>query len=119
NDGDAEEARAKVAAAGAAPLVFKGSVADAGHVQKTVKELVAAWGGIDVLVNAAGVNHVLPIALLEEVEWDELMAVNVKGVYLFSRAVLRHMIKARRGPTPTIGPFASAGGVRGPPPLPA
>ncbi len=51
---------------------------------------MAAWGGIDVLVNNAGINQILPIALLEEADWDAVMDVNVKGAYLFSRAVLRH-----------------------------
>jgi NAD(P)-dependent dehydrogenase (short-subunit alcohol dehydrogenase family) len=107
NDADAEEARALIAEAGAAPLLFKGSVADAAHVDRTVKELSAAWGGIDVLVNNAGVNQILPIALLDESDWDMVMAVNVKGVYLFTRAVLRLMIKAKRGHVLTVGSFAS------------
>lgn len=107
NDPDAEDARAHIAEGGTAPLVFKGSVADSAHVQKTVAELVAVWGGIDVLVNNAGINQILPIALLDEPDWDEMMAINVKGVYLFTRAVLRHMIKQRRGHILNIGTFAS------------
>jgi 3-oxoacyl-[acyl-carrier protein] reductase len=107
DDQDAEEAQARIAEAGCAPLVFKGSVADAAHVNRTVRELVAEWGGIDVLVNNAGIHQVLPIALLDEPDWDEMMAVNVKGVYLFSRAVLRVMIKAKKGHILNIGSFAS------------
>ncbi len=107
DDGAAAEARAKIAAAGSEPLVFKGSVADAAHVRKTVEEIVAAWGGVDVLVNNAGINQILPIALLEEEDWDLVMDVNVKGVYLFSRAALRHMIKARSGRILNIGAFSS------------
>jgi 3-oxoacyl-[acyl-carrier protein] reductase len=107
NDHDAEEARGLIAQAGAAPLVFKGSVADAKHVNKTVAELLTAWDGIDVLVNCAGINQVLPIALCDEADWDEMMAINVKGVFLYSRAVLKGMIKAKRGHILNIGSFAS------------
>ena len=107
DDEAAAEARARIAAAGAEPLVFKGSVTDAAHVRRTVDEVVARWGGIDVLVNNAGINQILPIALLEEEDWDLVMDVNVKGVYLFSRAVLRHMIKARSGRILNIGAFSS------------
>ena len=82
-------------------------MADAAHAAAVVKQVTAAWGGIDVLVNNAGINQVLPIALLEEADWDAMMDVNVKGAYLFSRAVLRPMIRARRGRILNIGAFAS------------
>jgi len=110
SDDDAEAARAQVAAAagGTAPLVFKGTVADKSHADDVVAKTSAAWGGVDILVNAAGVTRILPIALLEEADWDEVMSVNVKGVYLFSRAVLKPMIRAKQGGhILTIGSFAS------------
>ena len=108
NDGDAEEARKQIAAVGTAPLVFKGTVADKAHADDVVAKASAAWGGVDILVNAAGVTRILPIALLEEADWDEVMSVNVKAVYLFSRAVLKPMIRAKQGGhILTIGSFAS------------
>jgi NAD(P)-dependent dehydrogenase (short-subunit alcohol dehydrogenase family) len=107
DDADAEEARGLIAATGAEPLVCKGSVSDAAHVQATVREVVQAWGGVDVLVNNAGITQVLPIALLEEEDWDLVLDVNLKGPYLFSRAVLRYMIKARQGRILNVGNFAS------------
>lgn len=89
------------------PLHFKGSVADAAHVQQTVAQLTAEWGGIDVLVNNAGVTQIVPIALLDEADWDEMLAVHVKGAYLFSRAVLKSMIRQKRGHILSIGSFSS------------
>ena len=66
------------------------------HVQGDRRQrVVAAWGGVDVLVNNAGITQILPIALLEEADWDEVMDVNVKGAYLFSRAVAAPMIRAK------------------------
>ena len=107
NTGDADAARASLVELGCEPLVFQGSVADAAHVKATVAELVGQWGGIDVLVNNAGITQILPIALLEEADWDAVMDTNVKGAYLFSRAVLRTMIRARGGHILNIGSFAS------------
>ena len=104
---DAEAARAALVAIGAEPLVFQGNVADAAHVKHVVAEVTRAWGGIDVLVNNAGITQILPIALLEEADFDAVMAVNVKGPYLMSRAVLRSMIRARSGHILNIGSFAS------------
>ena len=91
---DAENTRAKLVELGGEPLVFQGSVADADHVKTVVAAVVAAWGGIDVLVNNAGITQILPIALLEEADFDAVMAVNVKGPYLTSRAVLRSTASA-------------------------
>ncbi|WP_428268317.1 SDR family NAD(P)-dependent oxidoreductase [Haliangium sp.] len=107
NQDDAEATRAALTELGAEPLVFQGSVADSAHAAATVKAVVQAWGGLDVLVNNAGVNQVLPIGLLEEEDWDEVMDVCAKGAYLFSRAALRPMIRARAGHILSIGSFAS------------
>jgi NAD(P)-dependent dehydrogenase (short-subunit alcohol dehydrogenase family) len=104
---DAEAAKASLVALGCEPLVFQGNVADSAHVKETVAAVVAAWGGIDVLVNNAGITQILPIALLEEADFDQVMAVNVKGPYLFSRAVLRSMIRTKSGHILNIGSFAS------------
>ena len=108
NQADADEARMQLAEAGGGePLVFQGSVADAVHAAAVVKQVTAAWGGVDVLVNNAGISQVLPIALLEEADWDAMMDINVKGAYLFSRAVLRPMIRAKGGRILSIGAFTS------------
>lgn len=107
DEASAEEAQKSLKEIGDEPLVFKGSVADSAHVRSTVDAVVKTWGGIDVLVNNAAITQVLPISLLEEADWDQVMNVNVKGVYLFSRAVLRHMIRARKGCILNIGNFAS------------
>lgn len=107
DEASAQEAVKLVREAGPEPLVFKGSVADSAHVRSTVDAVVKTWGGIDALVNNAAITQVLPISLLEEADWDNVMGVNVKGVYLYSRAVLRHMIRARKGCILNIGNFAS------------
>ena len=89
------------------PWSFRGSVADVAHAKETIATLVRDWGGIDVLVNNAGITQILPIGLLEEENWDEVLAVNAKGAYLFSRAALKPMIRARSGHILSIGSFAS------------
>lgn len=106
NAADAAEAARQLDALCTTHLHFQGSIEDAAHVEQTVAAVVRAWGGIDVLVNAAGINQILPMALLEEADWDRMMAVNVKGAYLFSRAALRHMIRAKRGHILNVGSFA-------------
>jgi 3-oxoacyl-[acyl-carrier protein] reductase len=109
NEDDAQDTLSQLAQCSPSSegLAFKGSVADASHVKDVVNKVVAAWGGVDILVNNAGRMQVLPLALVEEADWDEVMNVNAKGAFLFSRAVLRHMIKAKNGRIVMIGNFSS------------
>ncbi len=103
---DEEGARATLAAiqaAGREGRAFLASVLDTQATEAMVRELETAWGGIDVLVNNAGVTQNLPLALMEEEDWDRVMDVNVKGTFLTSRAVARGMIGRRAGVILNIG----------------
>jgi 3-oxoacyl-[acyl-carrier protein] reductase len=114
NTEDAAETERLLRLAGAEPRVFQGSVTDSAHVTGTVQSLVREWGGVDVLVNNAGVTQIVPIALLDEADWDHVMDVNVKGAYLYSRAALRPMLKARSGHILNIGSFVTDRVLNGP-----
>jgi NAD(P)-dependent dehydrogenase (short-subunit alcohol dehydrogenase family) len=103
---DAEEARAALERLGAETRVFQGSVADGAHARRVVDEMVAAWGGVDVLINNAAIFRPHPTVLTEEEDWDGVMDVNVKGAYLFSRACLAPMLRAGAGHILNIGVFA-------------
>lgn len=109
---ESEDAQATLEACrelGAEARHFAVSVLDGGGTAAMVQELEASWGGIDVLVNNAGVIQNLPLALIEEADWDHVMDVNLKGVFITSRAVLRGMIRRRGGVILNIG---SVAGVR-------
>jgi NAD(P)-dependent dehydrogenase (short-subunit alcohol dehydrogenase family) len=105
---DVDEDGAK-AAAGPDGLGRGVDVADEKAVTAFVEEVVERFGRVDVLVNNAGISgsreatilHVTPVE-----EWDRVMGVNVRGPYLFSRAVLPHMIKRRSGHVITIASVA-------------
>jgi 3-oxoacyl-[acyl-carrier protein] reductase len=85
---------------------FKVSVLDSAATEAMVRELEESWGGLDVLVNNAGVSQNLPLALMEEEDWDRVMDVNVKGAFLTSRTVLRGMIRRKAGVILNIGSLA-------------
>jgi 3-oxoacyl-[acyl-carrier protein] reductase len=99
---DDEGAKGTAAAAPGA-RAFRVSVLDAPGTEAMIAEVEQAWGGIDVLVNNAGVSQNLPLALMEEDDWDHVMDINVKGTFLTSRAALRGMIRRRRGVVLNIG----------------
>ncbi len=106
DDAQAEVTRQLVAQTGAEVLVFKGNVCDAAHARTSVDAVVQAWGGLDVLVNNAGVMQILPMALLEEDDWDRVVDTCLKGPYIFSRAALRPMLRQKRGHILNIGSVA-------------
>ena len=87
-------------------MSFAVSVLDGAGTEEMVDRIRLEWGGIDVLVNNAGISQPLPIALLEEEDWDRVMDVNVKGTFLTTRAVLRVMIRQRSGVILNIGSVA-------------
>ncbi|MBI5487231.1 MAG: SDR family oxidoreductase [Deltaproteobacteria bacterium] len=88
----------------ALPLAF--DVADAAAVQAAVGRCVAELGGLDVLVNAAGISQAVPLALMREDDWDRMLAVNLRGVFLVCRAALRPMVAQRSGVIVNVGSVA-------------
>jgi len=66
-------------------------------VKRVVKDTVNTFGGIDVLVTAAGTNKVKPIIEQPVEDWEEIMDVNMKGTYLFCKEVGKVMISQGRG----------------------
>ena len=107
DDDSAESTKKALSDLGADVRVFKGTVSDRDHVQAVLRDVVGDWGGLDVLVNNAGINQMYPLALIEEDDWDRMMNVNVKGAYLFARAAAKQMIRQRRGHILNVGSFAS------------
>ena len=104
---DEDGARTTTAAAPGA-RAFRVSVLDVAGTEAMIDDVEGEWGGVDILVNNAGVSQNLPLALMEEEDWDHVMDVNVKGTFLTSRAVLRGMIRRKRGVVLNIGSLVSA-----------
>lgn len=106
DDAGAKESLALVKENGREGLAFKVSVLDSSGLDEMVKDIESAWERIDILVNNAGVSQPLPIALMEEEDWDHLMDINAKGQFLSTRAVLRGMIRRKGGCILNMGSLA-------------
>src|SRR5688572_24731887 len=75
-------------------------VSDRDSAQRMVRETLAAFGRIDVLVNNAAVFATLEHKPIDEIsveEWDRVMAVNVRGVFLCAQAVIPQMRRQGKG----------------------
>jgi NAD(P)-dependent dehydrogenase (short-subunit alcohol dehydrogenase family) len=109
SDADAAATVAAVETAGGFARAYRCSVTDRDGLRAMVRRIGEEVGPIDTLVNNAGVGQVLPLALMEEEDWDRMMDIHVKGAFLTTQAVLRGMIRAKRG---TILNVSSLAGVR-------
>lgn len=76
---------------------FSVDVSKAEAVQAVVEQIEKAFGRIDILVNNAGITKDMFIARLSEADWDAVLTVNLKGAFLFTKAVSRGMMKQRSG----------------------
>ncbi len=88
----AEETAKLIEAAGAKAYTHSVEVTDRASIKSWTDAIVEAEGRIDVLVNNAGINRQGPIDTVTESDWDEIMAVNLKGPFLVSQEVLPHMV---------------------------
>jgi 3-hydroxybutyrate dehydrogenase len=93
---DAADAAAKEIGAGRA-LGVAMDVTDEKAVNDGVAAVVAAFGGVDILVSNAGIQIVHPIEEFTYAEWKKLLAIHVDGAFLTTRACLPHMYRAGRG----------------------
>ena len=78
-------------------LYVQADVSDETQVASGVAKVVAALGGIDVLVNNAGIVHESLLADLDPADWDRVLGVNLRGVYLCTRHVLPRMLEQGGG----------------------
>jgi NAD(P)-dependent dehydrogenase (short-subunit alcohol dehydrogenase family) len=81
-------------AAGGSPLVLSGDVSQASDISRILAEVVSHFGGVNVLVNNAGILRIGTAEQISESQWDETFNVNVRGLWLFSRAVLPYLRKS-------------------------
>ena len=113
SEAEAEATAREVVQAGGEALLARADVADEAQVKAIVDQIVAQWGGVDVLVNSAGTTVFADVADLDAITdeaWDRLFAVNVKGVWHCCRACAPSL-KARGGAIVTIASVAGATGL--------
>lgn len=92
-----EETAGKVAALGRRAERFAADVSQPAQVQAAVDGAVAAFGRIDVLVNNAGITRDGYLVRMSEADWDAVLNVNLKGAFLFTKAVAKQMMRQRSG----------------------
>jgi len=91
------ETAAEILAQNGQALFVQGDVTDSGDMQRLADTVIERYGRIDILFNNAGISGIGLLHEIEPEQWDRVMSVNVRGVYMPSKYVLPHMIKQRFG----------------------
>ena len=95
-------------------------MADEGIARYLAQEAISAFGRIDILVNNAEVHFVKDVTEMTIQEWDRLMDINLKSMFLCCKHVIPHMLKQNRGTIVNLASISSFVGqeMNGPAPLP-
>ncbi|WP_153731252.1 3-oxoacyl-[acyl-carrier-protein] reductase [Sporosarcina obsidiansis] len=111
--GSQEKAEAvveEIRSAGGEAFTFQANVSDAEQVKEMMDETLQQFGTIDFLVNNAGITRDNLLMRMKESEWDDVLSINLKGVFLCTKAVTRQMMRQRSG---KIVNLASVVGIAG------
>jgi 3-oxoacyl-[acyl-carrier protein] reductase len=93
----------------------KADVSNAAEVARLVETVEKGLGGIDILVNNAGISRPQPLAEITEQDWDDVLTINLKSMFLVSQAVLPGMRQRKWGRIINLSSVAAQlGGVIGP-----
>ena len=95
---NATDAVKTIAAAGGSAMPFQANVTAKAELDAMVAACVAKFGGLDILVNNAGIEaHPMLLKDIPEAQWDRVLGVNLKGVFLCCQAVIPQMMKQNKG----------------------
>lgn len=104
----ARRLEAELSATGRVAKSYALDLLDAGAIARLAEQIERELGPVDILVNNAGITQVMPFALIEEEDWDRVMDVNVKGMFMATKAFVRGMIRRKRGAIVNLGSLAGA-----------
>ncbi|MDY6873153.1 MAG: SDR family oxidoreductase [Chloroflexota bacterium] len=107
-----ESVAEEVLSEGGEAVFIKTDLTNAADVEAMVAAALERYGHIDVLYNNAGINHYGKLADTEESDWDKVMAVNVKSIYLTCKYVIPVMAAQNKGSIVNTGSTASLVGLK-------
>lgn len=87
----------KVRAMGRRAWAYGADVSKAASVEETVAKVLADCGKVDILVNNAGITKDTLLMRMSEADWDAVLDINLKGTFLFTKALAREFVKQRSG----------------------
>jgi 3-oxoacyl-[acyl-carrier protein] reductase len=108
----ASETAREIETAGGSCLALQSDVTSLTDAERIIKEGSERFGGVDILVNNAGITKDNVLLRMKEEQWDQVMAVNLKGTFNCTKAAIKLMLRQKRG---TVINIASITGLMGNP----
>ncbi len=98
SSGEAAEAlAAEIQAAGGEAIAERADISQGSDVDRLIRTITDTWGRLDVLVNNAGITRDTLLLRMKDDDWDAVMNLNLRGVFLCTRAVAKIMLKQKSG----------------------
>ncbi|KAK4568931.1 hypothetical protein RGQ29_004376 [Quercus rubra] len=94
---EAEEVSKEIVACGGQALTFGADVSKEEDVESMIKTAVDAWGTVDVLINNAGITRDGLLMRMKKSQWQEVIDLNLTGLFLCTQAATKIMIKKKKG----------------------
>ena len=110
SEGKAQEVVEEIQQLGGKAIAIRANVADMEDVQAMMKATITQFDTLDILVNNAGVTRDNLLMRMKEEEWDEVININLKGVFNCTKAVTRQMMKQRSGKIINISSIVGVSG---------
>jgi len=110
NFDNVRKVRKKIIDCGYNAFAFRLDVSNCEKVSQLIKKIKEQWGHIDILVNNAGVMAKGSIEEIQEEDWDKVLAINLKGTFLCSKAVIEGMKEQKSGKIVNISSLAGKTG---------
>ena len=101
-----------IQSAGGEAVALGCDVTDSARVNQVVDEVVQLWGGLNILVNNAGITRDGLVVRMKDDQWDSVLNINLRGTFLFTRAAAKPLMKGHQG---RIINIASVSGLMGNP----
>jgi 3-oxoacyl-[acyl-carrier protein] reductase len=107
------EVAAEITAAGGTAHAFELDVANEVSIKECAKSVIAHYGGVNILVNNAGITRDILALRMKRKDWDDVLTTNLTGAFLMTQAVMSQMVKNRWGRiinvTSVVGETGQAG----------
>ncbi|TFG75953.1 MAG: 3-oxoacyl-[acyl-carrier-protein] reductase [Thermodesulfobacteriales bacterium] len=113
NETAAEDTKKEIEESGGQVFTSKFDVADFDAVHEEVDKIIEKLGGLHILINNAGITKDTLLMRMKEEDWDNVISINLKGIFNCTKAVTRNMFKQREGRivnlTSVVGEMGNAG----------
>ena len=113
NETAAENTKKEIEESGGTAVTSKFDVADFDIVHQEVDKIIEKFGGLHILINNAGITQDTLLMRMKEEDWDNVISINLKGIFNCTKAVTRNMFKQREGRiinlTSVVGEMGNAG----------